>query len=306
MLDPILTAEAVAKLDPILQAEYKVQQDGTYRLDVGKRNGFELTNTEGLLATVSATRTERDQFDRELREIRSQLGDSTIEELRAAKARLAEITASGGGNSQDAKALRAELEAQLRQDFERQTATLSESHAAELRARDERVSALSSQLDERIFTDAARDAILSVDKGAEPIFLLPEIQRRTRIVEQDGRRTIQVLNAEGQIEYVSEDGRAVPKGLKHVVEDLKNDPRFGRAFSGGDATGSGATPNSRTGAPPEKIANPWDRTGGHFSLSAQAKIRREDPALAKKLQAEAPALKRQPMISPEARAAATQ
>lgn len=301
MLNPILTPDQFAKLDTVLQAEYKVREDGSYVLDVAKQDGFELTNTRSLLATVSATRAERDTMDRELREMRTQLGDSTIEELRAAKKRLAEITAEGGGNTPDAAALRQEIEAQLRKDFERQTATLSESHQAALTERENRLAQLSTQLDERIFTDAARDAILAVDKDAEPLFLLPEIQRRSRIVERDGKRTVEVLNSEGQVEYVSEDGKAVPKGLRHVVEDLKSDPRFGRAFSGGNASGSGTSPTSGT-APAAKVANPWDRTGGSFSLKEQARILREDPPLAAKLKAEAPKMVRRSMLPEGAKA----
>lgn len=296
-LHPILTQEQLDRLDPLIRAEYREDGEGRFVLDVAATDGFELTNTRGLLNSLSAARGERDEAQREIREMRSRLGDADLDELKEAQARLRELTENGQGGGADADTLRREIEAQIRADFERKQSTLSESFQQEIETREQRIERLTGQLRKRVFTDEARDAILAVDKGAEPLFLLPEIERRTRVVETDeGDLRVEVLNAEGQVDYVSRDGQAVPKTLKDVVADLKADARFGRAFSGGVASGSGAAPAVSGGKPEVGDANPWDRNSDAFSLTEQARIMKADPERAKRLQAQAPKPRRQSML----------
>lgn len=293
MLTPIIDTATFQGLDPILQAEYKPQDDGTYKLSVGAAGGYELANTANLLSSVRNARAERDEAATKLREMQGRLGDHDLDALLQAQNRLAELEARGQGNSQDAQALRAEIEAEVTERFQQREATLSESHQTELAKLEDRAKSLSQRMQDLVFNQAATQAILDVDKNAEPRFLIPELRNRSQLVEQeDGSFAVQVVGADGKQVLKSKNGEVVPVDLSDVVGELRKDPVFGRAFGAMGSGGSGAT--SGTGGPGEEIKNPWTRE--HLSLSAQTEIKRKNPELAARLQKEAGPLQRESML----------
>lgn len=292
-LRPILNADEHAALSEAVRGEYHRADDGKYVLDVAKENGYELTQPERLLNSVQATRAERDELDRKLREMQSRIGDDDLDELRQARERLRTMLADGDPDEKAAERLR-ERERLLSEQFAEKEAAIKRQHQEAIAEREARTQELEQRLDETVFENEATRAIREVDPEATIRFLLPELRGMTRTVrDQDGRRRIEVLDSNGTVRYESVDGDAQPMGLRSLVSELRKHPELGRAFSGGIAPGGGSGAN-QAGGPQGDGDNPFDPA--HWNLTEQSKLAKANPMEAERLRKLAPARPRQPMI----------
>jgi hypothetical protein len=77
--------------------------------------------------------------------------------------------------------------------------------------------------------------------GGEADLLLPHLLMQARVVrENDGRRTVRLLDRDGLERLSPADESTAPMSLDERVAELKRDPRFAAAFRASGASGSGA------------------------------------------------------------------
>ncbi|NDG18865.1 MAG: hypothetical protein EB117_11410 [Betaproteobacteria bacterium] len=131
--------------------------------------------------------------------------------------------------------LKAQLEADLRK---------RESHySAEISGRDAKIALMQNAL-ERSLIEAQATAAISAAKGT-PELLLPHVMQRVKIFEEDGDYVVKVLDQSGQPRIA--DIKGSPFTIKHLIEEMKSDPVYGRAFEASGAGGSGAQTGNRAG-----------------------------------------------------------
>ena len=272
-----------------IRSDYKRQEDGRYRLVLPETEGYGLVNVAGATSAATAARRERDEFERDLRELRGTIGDRDIAALISGQEELVRLRASQGEGSEEVQELKRQMEelrAQLKQESE--TAVASER---------ETTAGVRKQLRTERFRNHATAAVLTKDEGVSGKrlgVLLDSMEDRVRYVDREGRPDefdIEVLDRDGQLMYVTgEDGAVKKAGLKDLVADFHKDKEFGFVWTGGAASGSGAGPagGGADGAG-DGDANPFDwRKPETYNISEQAKIKKADPALAKQLQAKVP------------------
>lgn len=152
-----------------------------------------------------------------------------------------------------------QLKTQLKQEL-----TKRENHySAELSGRDAKIALMQAALEKSLIEAQATSAI-SAAKGA-PELLLPHVMQRVKIFEEDGEYSVRVLDQNGQPRIA--DIKGSPFTIKHLIEEMKNDPVYGRAFEASGAGGSGAQNGNRAGG------NAKTMSRAHFDqLSASAKM----------------------------------
>ena len=151
------------------------------------------------------------------------------EEAKAQKAR-----AVGDWESRESQ-----LKAQLEADLQKREVHYS----SELTARDAKISKMQAALERSMITAEATAAITAA-KGT-PELLLPHVMNRVQIVEENGNFTVRVIDNNGQPRIA--DIKGSPFTIKHLVDELKADAIFGRAFEASGAGGSGAYTTNKTG-----------------------------------------------------------
>jgi hypothetical protein len=122
---------------------------------------------------------------------------------------------------------------------------LIDRHTKELGKRDVREKALTAALEEELI-DAAATRALASEKGAVDL-LLPHVAAQMAVVEEDGRFVAVVVDDNGT-PRLSENGKAGSRmTVNELVQEMKANERFGRAFEGTGASGSGAAKSEAGG-----------------------------------------------------------
>jgi hypothetical protein len=116
----------------------------------------------------------------------------------------------------------------------------ADQHAAELLKRDTRVTALQGQLYVQLVDNAATSEILDA-KGA-PALVLPFLRPHVRVVEEDGKANVYVIDAAGDRRYSAVTGQ--PMSMKELVLELKKNPTYGRLFDAEVPAGGGKDPKT--------------------------------------------------------------
>lgn len=154
-----------------------------------------------------------------------------IEELVAAAALAAEEKLKGAG------------------EWDKLKAQMNEKHEAALKAKDAvidagkaEVTAMKKSL-ERHLIDAQATAAIATAKG-EPDLLLPIVQRFIKVNEENGNYTTLVVDAKGDPRV---DSKGNPMTVDAFVTELKATEKYGRAFEGSGASGSGTRPANGAG-----------------------------------------------------------
>lgn len=98
---------------------------------------------------------------------------------------------------------------------------------------------------EKYLIEAQATAAISEAKGV-PQLLMPHVQGRVKVLEQDGKFVVQILDPAGNPMVAGAGGE--PATFKHLLESFKADPVFGRAFEGTGASGGNA-PNGKPNTP---------------------------------------------------------
>lgn len=127
---------------------------------------------------------------------------------------------------------------------------LEASHAVKLQEKDQRLSLLESKLGEQIVGRATLEAITE-EKG-KPKLLSPIVERRIKMVEEDGEFVARVIGPDGQPML---DGQGNYLSIRGYVSKLKADPDYGDAFEASGNNGTGSNPSSPKGT---GGVNPFD------------------------------------------------
>jgi len=180
--------------------------------------------------------------------------NEALKEAKAAKARLA---AFEGIDPEEHKTLKAQAEEAARKkaaaegDFKSIEEQLKALHATELGARDKTITKLRSALEQRL-VDAEATRELAEAKGSAKV-LLPHVKARVKVVESDdGAFSVQVVDERGNQRLA--DGQGTPMTLKQLVEELRADSEFARAFEGTGSSGGGASKSNAGGGGAKVIA----------------------------------------------------
>lgn len=198
----------------------------------------------------------RDQLLSELKTVKSKYSDVDVDELRskATKAeqleqQLQELKSKGSEGDEKYEELKKSLEDQLEQERSKYNKFIDK--YAE------------SSLDSRI-TQA-----ISRNKGI-PDLLKPIVRQRIKHdVDDDGNIQIEVLSKEGKPLF--KDGKEA--SLDDVLEELKTDEVFARAFEGTGSSGSGTR---QTGAKGSGVV--LDPNDPNYSLTAAMEYYNRNPA----------------------------
>lgn len=153
----------------------------------------------------------------------------------------------------------------------------------EIKTRDDRYNSLVQNL---VDSNLSREvtAALAEAKGNAKLLTTHMMSQIKGEFQEDGSVKVTVLGEDGNPLLV----RGRPATIKDLVTRMKESDDFSIAFEGSGATGGGSTNVVNTAmAPSVATENPWMANSKH--VGKQMEIENRDPALAKKLKAEAEA-----------------
>jgi hypothetical protein len=157
-----------------------------------------------------------------------EFGGSPEEIAASVRTRLEELSAAAKGGT-DAKL-----------NIEKIKADLAKAHSTELTAREKRIEALTGQLYGHLVESEAKGAIAS-EKGDLDL-LLPFVKQRVKVVEEDGKVQVFVVDDAGDRRYSGVTG--TPMSIRELVREMKAAPKFGKLFESETPKGSGHRPGS--------------------------------------------------------------
>lgn len=120
---------------------------------------------------------------------------------------------------------------------------LLEKHGKEIEARESRIGKLSKALERRL-VEAELTAAIARAKGV-PELLLPHARPHVKVKEADDDFTAYVAGPDGNPRIG--DAKGSPMSFDQLVEEMKSNPVYGRAFEGTGSSGSGAPSNASSG-----------------------------------------------------------
>jgi hypothetical protein len=141
-------------------------------------------------------------------------------------------------------------EQQLKDQLAKDITKREQHYESEIKTREEKLQGMQRALD-RYIIEAQATAAISAAKGT-PELLMPHIARQVRIVEENGEYVARILDAQGQPRIA--DIKGTPFTIRHLVEEMKADPIYGRAFEASGAGGSGASNANRAGGNAKTIS----------------------------------------------------
>ena len=212
-----ITKAEYDSLDEGIRGLYE-EKDGSYQLTV---DGIE--DTSGLKSALQAERKARADFEKMAKQYQG-LGKSPEEIIELVK-------------KQD-EAERGKLE--QKGEWDKLKAQLLESHKKELTAREEAVQKMKATLESYLVDASATEAIATA-KGV-PQLLLPHVKASVKVVEEDGKYHVRVVDKDGSPRMNSK-GEYI--GIKDLVAEMRESEIFMRAFDGDGTSGSNA-PSSTT------------------------------------------------------------
>lgn len=105
---------------------------------------------------------------------------------------------------------------------------------------------------ENNLVDAQAASALAAEKGVVEL-LLPHVKRFVRVVEEDGRFQAQVVDAQGNPRI---NDKHEPMTIHQLVQEMKSNTVYGRAFEGTGASGGGTAPNGPAGTARPSYVDP--------------------------------------------------
>jgi hypothetical protein len=237
MLKAVVTAEEHGGLSADVQAHYAVADDGSFRLEVSPSGGFEFTDTRGLKSALQAERTARAKAAAELKALTETVGDLDVTAAREAVTKLAEM-----GDWDPEKKLaesKAQFEKQITEKHEKLMAAAAAKRAKEVEESTGALTSARTQLQKELIASAALKAIAEAE--GSPELLLPIVERTTRMqAGDDGRFFAEVIDAAGNPRLSPKANVTEPMTVGELVEELRADEKYARAFNGSGAKGSGS------------------------------------------------------------------
>lgn len=227
-----------------LREFYQPTEDGKgFKLSVEPVGGFALEDVSGLKSALGKERTEADK----LRRVAEKFRDLDPDKARDALTRVAELEALDPTKEAD-KIAATKVEAATKQ--------LLTKHQAEVASREERIGHLAKTV-EQLLIDQAATAALAEARGSVDL-LLPHVQKYTRVVERDGRFSVEIVDGEGNARI---NGKAEAFTIKDLVAEMRASDTFGRAFEASGQSGAGKA-LANGGAGGSGTRKPGDWAGG--------------------------------------------
>jgi hypothetical protein len=186
------------------------------------------TETAGLKAAFQKEREWKEKAEKSLKAFEG----VDPEEAKRLKAEFEQIAADKLKSKGDWDTREKQLKEQLAADL-----TKRETHfQTELKTREDRIAKLQTSLEKSLIEAQATSAIAAA-KGV-PELLLPHVMSSVKVVEENGEFVARVLDAQGQPRIANVKGD--PFTIAHLVDEMKGNKVFGRAFEASGAGGSGA------------------------------------------------------------------
>jgi hypothetical protein len=187
------------------------------------------TETAGLKSALQKERDGKTALEKSLKAFEG----IDPEEAKRLKAEAEKIEADKLKSKGDWDAREKQLKEQLAADLQKR-----ETHfQTELKSRDDRIVKLQGSL-EKSLIEAQATAAIAAAKGS-PELLLPHVMRSVKVVEENGEFVARVLDAQGQPRIANVKGD--PFTVANLIEEMKANEVYGRAFDASGAGGSGAT-----------------------------------------------------------------
>ena len=120
-------------------------------------------------------------------------------------------------------------------EWDKLRAQMNEKHAAEIKAREDKLAAKDKAI-ERYLIDSQATAAIAAAKGV-PDLLLPHVQRQVRVIEDNGEFVVRVVDAKGDPRV---NGKGEPLTISDLVSEMRASDIFGRAFESSTNSGGGA------------------------------------------------------------------
>jgi len=227
-----LTLDTLDGVDAALQGLYTKSDDGKYRLDA-----------EGL-SEIQASLKAANKEAADRRIALDKLKGVDPEEYSRLKAEAEE---------------RATKDAESKGQWDKLREQMAQKHAADLAAKDNSLAKYRAALEKNLI-DAQAVTAIAAAKGV-PALLLPHVKNRVKVSEVDGEFSFQVLDEKGN--PMIADASGTPAGFTHLIESMKADPVFGRAFEGSGVSGggAGASGHTNTGGPKTITRTEFDQLG---------------------------------------------
>lgn len=131
-------------------------------------------------------------------------------------------------------------DAESKGQYDKLREQMARKHQEEIEAKSQRERLLMQALEENL-VDSQATAAIAAAKGI-PQLLLPHVKKRVKVHEENGAFRVQVLGPDGS--PMIADASGTPATIAHLVETMKADPIYGRAFEGTGASGGGAQQSS--------------------------------------------------------------
>jgi len=217
----------IAKLEDVAEPlrELYEAKDGAYVLKV---EGDAADVFPGLTESQKAILAEKKTLADKLKALEGQLSGIDLEK---AKKALADAD----------KAEQERLKTQG--DWESREKQITEKYQAEIKTREDRLAQQQRSIEKHL-VEAQAVAAIAAAKGV-PELLLPHVKASIKVFEENGEFVAKVVDAQGNPRIA--DVKGTPLSIAGLVEEMKGNQIFGRAFEGTGAGGSGAQPNTSGG-----------------------------------------------------------
>jgi hypothetical protein len=241
-LKPVITAEEHGKMSDPLKSEYKeVEGVEGLVLDVtptaiGEAN-WELANVAGLKSALSSERTKAETAAKSLKRFK----DIDPDAARDALVKVAEM------DDWDKDEKLQQLEKQLKDKYAAQNTAIEAKMTNAAKQHAEAIAALEGQLEKALVDSEITRAVTEHD-GVVPL-LMGAIKEQTRLRrDDDGKYHVEVVSSDGTVRLSSKGVSTNPMTISELVESMKADDVYGRAFnlkkSGGGSQGSAGSHTS--------------------------------------------------------------
>ena len=245
MLEAIRTS-----LDGLSEDEKKhfVEKDGKFYLDVGPVDGMSLENVTALKKTVETLRAVERTLKTDLVAAKSDFDGIDATAAREALSKVEEMK----DWDKDEK---------VKETIEANKRDLVKQHDAKVAELDEKLTKMTSQLQEAVVTSKIIEA-LQKEKGNVEL-LLPHVKKSVKMKEgADGNYFPEVVGEDGSPRVGNTAGD--PMTILQKVQEMKTQDAFAPAFEGAQASGSGSG-GTGSGTPPGP-GGVVEAAGGHVQV----------------------------------------
>lgn len=276
-LPAVLSAESLATLPEAIRSQY-VPEGDQFRLDVTPAAGFELAAVALLKSALQKERDAIKELKQKQKALETQYEGLDPVKAREALGKLDEI--ASWDPERKLKEHKQHFEQQTAQRYEVESKKLTEKFTSQLTAREQEARALQAQLESHLIGSSATKAITEA-RGAVSL-LLPIVKAKTKVIKtEDGHFNAVVLDDAGQVRLSPKASSTAHMTVDELVAELRGMPEFERAFEGTGSSGGGGGSGGNRSPGSTGYSNPF--AAATLNLTEQARLIKENPALAERL-----------------------